>query len=115
MKEVFQRVEEENDRLQKLEIESEKESTPETELKGEGPPPVPKRDFEKDPNGKPSSITYPHPKVILIHYLNPYPLVQMPHKPNIKNYPFSAENDSGVSSGGENHNENSISTPLQVH
>jgi len=74
VKEVFQRVEEENDRLQKLEIESEKETNAETELKGEGPPPVPKRDFEKDPN---------------------------------------AENDSGVSSGGENHNENSISTPLQ--
>ena len=52
MKEVFQRVEEENDRLQKLEIESEKEINAETELKGEGPPPVPKRDFEKDPNGK---------------------------------------------------------------
>lgn len=52
MKEVFQRVEEENDRLQKLEIESEKETNTEPELKGEGPPPVPKRDFEKDPNGK---------------------------------------------------------------
>jgi len=52
VKEVFQRVEEENDRLQKLEIESEKETNTETELKGEGPPPVPKRDFEKDPNGK---------------------------------------------------------------
>ena len=50
VKEVFQRVEEENDRLQKLEIETENE--PEPELKGEGPPPVPKRDFEKDPNGK---------------------------------------------------------------
>ena len=50
VKEVFQRVEEENDRLQKLEIETENE--PEPELKSEGPPPVPKRDFEKDPNGK---------------------------------------------------------------
>jgi len=74
VKEVFQRVEEENDRLQRLEIETENE-TNEIESKIEGPPPVPKRDFEKDPN---------------------------------------AENDSGVSSGGENHNENhTISTPLQ--
>ena len=68
MKEVFQRVEEENDRLQKLEIESEKETNAETELKGEGPPPVPKRDFEKDPNGKNSFLLvrpsiHPHPNL----------------------------------------------------
>ena len=62
MKEVFQRVEEENDRLQKLEIESEKETNAETELKGEGPPPVPKRDFEKDPNGKNWSQFNPGPE-----------------------------------------------------
>lgn len=71
VKQVFDRVELENARLQE-EVKSEMElKNVHQEINA---PQVPKRDFEKDPH---------------------------------------VENDSGVSSGGENHTENGITTPLQ--